>query len=360
MGWRGSEGPGMVASARSGRTSRAGIAALLEVEQSLLGALAYDPDLVQAHEALAQHYRALHQTFEKRGPSQSTQRLEALLRTHAEALPPSHPEREDHQAYLRGDGVFDLVTNPPGARVTIYRYDVQCMRMVPEPVGVLGTTPLRNIRLETGSYLMVIEADGHERVTYPVYISRLHHWSGVRPGGDAPHAVWLPPKGSLQESERYIPGGWFWSGGDPEAIEPLPRRRLWIDGFVMSRDPVTNRQYLVFLNDLVANGQTELALHHAPTERAHAGATRGTLVYSRDSDGYFSVGTDADGDPWRLDDPVVQVDEEDAAAYVRWLSARRGRKVRLPSELEWEKQLVAWMVGPIRGVTCSIRLGVVC
>ena len=159
----------------------------------------------------------------------------------------------------------------------------------------------------------------------------------MRPGGDAPHAVWLPPKGSLQESERYIPGGWFWSGGDPEAIEPLPRRRLWIDGFVMSRDPVTNRQYLVFLNDLVANGQTELALRHAPTERAHAGATRGTLVYSRDSDGYFSVGTDADGDPWRLDDPVVQVDEEDAAAYVRWLSARRGRKVRLPSELEWEK-----------------------
>ena len=41
--------------------------------------------------------------------------------------------------------------------------------------------------------------------------------------------------------------------------------------------------------------------------------------------------------PGRDDHPVVLVSHDDAEAYAEWLSARTGRRWRLPSETEWEK-----------------------
>ncbi len=37
--------------------------------------------------------------------------------------------------------------------------------------------------------------------------------------------------------------------------------------------------------------------------------------------------------------PVVLVSHDDASSYARWLSAKTGRKWRLPSEIEWEKAM---------------------
>jgi serine/threonine-protein kinase len=309
----------------------------LEVEQLLLGALAYDPNLPQSHEALADHYRAIHEAFEKGGNSRSTRRLEALLRTHTEALPVTHKRRAEHFAYLKGDGRLTLVTDPPGAVVSLYRYEQRNMRLVPQFIQDFGKTPIFEKPLAMGSYLLKLSASGREEVCYPVHISRQHHWDGVRPGAAKPHPIWLPPLGTLAANECYVPAGWFLAGGDSEAIEPLMRRLLWIDGFLISRGPVTNREYLGFLNALVDAGEGERALAHVPTERGAEAQSRGRLIYGRAADGTFCLGEDADGHAWRLDDPVVQVDERDAAAYASWLTQERGLPVRLPSELEWEK-----------------------
>jgi len=211
------------------------------------------------------------------------------------------------------------------------------MRNVPELIGELGTTPVFSKPLAMGSYLLKLRAPGREEVLYPVHISRQHHWDGVRPGGDKAHPIWLPPAGTMTSEECYVPAGWFLSGGDSEAIEPLPRRRIWIDGFVISRSPVTNRQYLAFLNALLASGEEERALDFVPTERGADPKSRGRLIYQRGKDGKFCLGGKADGHVWRLDAPVVQVDERDAAAFASWLAEKRGFPVRLPSELEWEK-----------------------
>jgi eukaryotic-like serine/threonine-protein kinase len=309
----------------------------LEVEQLLLGALAYDPNLAQSHEALAQHYRKIHEAFEFGGNARSTRRLEALLRTHAAALPVTHERRADHFAYLKGDGRLTLVTNPAGAKVELYRFKSHNMRMVPEFVRELGPTPFYDEPLAMGSYLLKLSAAGHDEVSYPVFVQRQHHWDGVRPGADKAFPIWLPPVGTVADELCYVPAGWFISGGDDEAIEPLPRRRLWVDGYLISRFPVTNRQYLGFLNALLAAGEEKTALSHVPTERTSEAESRGKPLYGRNSDGLFALGIESESHLWRLDDPVVQVDERDAMAYAAWLAKDTRRPVRLASELEWEK-----------------------
>ena len=100
--------------------------------------------------------------------------------------------------------------------------------------------------------------------------------------------------------------------------------------------PVTNRQYLVFLNDLVARGDEATALLAVPRERAASGHTA-PPIYGRDEAGRFRLVPDADGDLWDLEWPVFMVNFVGAVAYARWQAARTDLPWRLPGELEWEK-----------------------
>ena len=59
-----------------------------------------------------------------------------------------------------------------------------------------------------------------------------------------------------------------WSGGDRDAGRSLPRQRLWVAGMVLGRFPVTNAEYIAFLNDLVEQGREADALRHVPQARA--------------------------------------------------------------------------------------------
>jgi len=64
--------------------------------------------------------------------------------------------------------------------------------------------------------------------------------------------IGLPPSGQLSAAEVYVPAGWFWAGGDDEATDAIARRRLWVDAFTIARFPVTNREYIAFLDDFDA------------------------------------------------------------------------------------------------------------
>jgi len=105
----------------------------------------------------------------------------------------------------------------------------------------------------------------------------------------------------------------------------------------VKRFPVTNREYLAFLDDLVATGREEEALRHAPRERGGKEGETGALIYGRRPDGRFELVADADGDVWLPGYPVCMVDWWGARAYAEWLAARTGLPWRLPGELEWEK-----------------------
>ena len=110
-----------------------------------------------------------------------------------------------------------------------------------------------------------------------------------------------------------------------------------MDGFVIRRFPITNAEYLIFLNDLISNNQEENALKVAPRARGGHAGDQGGLIYHRAPDGRFILGADAEGHIWRPDYPVLNVDFFGARAYARWEARRTGQPWRLPRELEREK-----------------------
>jgi len=308
----------------------------LEMTQTLHAALTYAPDLAEAHELLARHYREQHHQAETERDQGRARDEETLLRLHAQALPKGEL-RQEFASYLKGQGALTLVTEPEGAEVRLHRFVVRHRRLVPEFERSLGRTPLIQAPLEMGSYLLEICKEGHDIVRYPVFIERGQHWDGVRPGGRDPYPVVLPTEGSLGPNECYVPAGWFWAGGDPEAYDSWSRRRFWVDAFVMQTFQVTNQEYLVFLDDLVAQGREDEALQHVPRERGGTTGKAGTMIYGRNEAGYFELRPDSDGDLWMPEWPVAMVDWFGAKAYAEWQSSRDAKGWRLPIEHEWEK-----------------------
>jgi serine/threonine-protein kinase len=297
-------------------------------EQEVYGALAVDPDLAEAHAALADHYRARLVEAEQARRSGEAGRFEVLLRAH---------DRGRHAAFLSGMGALSLVTDPPGARVTLCRYVTQDRRLVPEVVEEIGPTPIRERALPRGSYLLRVAAPGRAEVAYPVLIERGEHWDGIPPGSAEPYPIPLPRVEELGKDEIYVPAGWCWTG-DPGALDGLPRRRLWIDGFVVGRFPVTNEEYLAFLDDLVAAGREEEAVAFCPQPTRRTKENEGArLSYDRGSDGRFRLRPIDLDDVWTPRGPVVLVSWYGAMAYARRLAARIGLPYRLPNELEREK-----------------------
>ena len=142
----------------------------------------------------------------------------------------------------------------------------------------------------------------------------------------------LPKLGSLNKSECYVPEGWFYAGGDPDAPNSLAEERVWLDGFVISRTPVTHGQYLLFLNDVLDKEGLESAMRFSPREQASKDGSLGTPVY------VFEDGKIVHPKGSSLDNhPVVQITWCDALCYTEWFSEQTGQKWRLPMELEWEK-----------------------
>ncbi len=292
--------------------------------QTLRLALNYAPELPEAHRAMAAHTRKLHQSAEAARDTATAARWERLLR---------HFDRGENEAYLEGVGALSLVTEPPGATVTLAKFVERDRRLVTESEIGLGQTPLRDVQLHMGSYLLTLTREGHEDVRYPVYIGRNEHWDGLPPSSNEHVPIVMPKTGEIRPDEAYVPAGWFWGGGDSEVSLGFQRERHWIDGFVMARFPVTNRQYIEFLDQI----SHEEALQYVPRERPGTAGELGAEIYGRDASGKFCLREDADGDFWGLDWPVIMVNWNAANAYCDWLADRTGQSWRLPTELEWEK-----------------------
>jgi serine/threonine-protein kinase len=297
--------------------------------QLLRGALSLDPTLVEAHERLAQHYRGRMAMAEAAGDLRAVRQYEWYLRSHDDG---------QNAAWLRGDGELTLVTDPPGARVELSRYVERDRRFVLEQVRAAGRTPLRSWRLPMGSYVVTLSKDGFAPVQYPVQVERQGHWDGVPPGASDTAPIRMLPSGMLDADDCYVPGGWYISGGaDTPGSGNLPRRRVWVDAFVIRRFPATNKQWIAFLDDLVRRGLEAEALAFAPRERSGTPGDAGSPVYGRHPDGTFFLREDAEGDLWQPEWPVMLINWNSARAYAQWEAERTGLPWRLPGEFEWEK-----------------------
>ena len=99
--------PGWALEDEAGRLEVA--AALREAEwlEALQGALTVDPDLPEAHAALADHHREALLAAERGHREAEAVKAEALLRAH---------DRGRYAALLRGEGALTLVTDSAGAQ----------------------------------------------------------------------------------------------------------------------------------------------------------------------------------------------------------------------------------------------------
>jgi serine/threonine-protein kinase len=295
--------------------------------QAVSGALSVEPDLPEAHALLASYYRNRLIEAERAGHTTDAARFETLLRGH---------DRGENEAFLRGEGALTLLTDPPGAEVFIDQYVEVDRRLVLEPRGTLGKTPIDTRTLTRGSYLLRIRAEGRSEVRYPVLIERGEHWHGIPPNDSTPYAIPLPREGELGEDDCYVPAGWCWLGGDALATAGLPAQRLWVDGFVLRRYPITNAEYLEFLNDLVATGRSdeaELAVPRAPIGISDRRGER--PPFERTPHG-FALGQGFDG-TWSPEWPVVMITWKAADLFAQWHASRSQRPWRLAHELEREK-----------------------
>jgi len=298
-----------------------------EATQLLRSALSHAPDLPEAHDDLADVFHAEHRRLEKEGLTAEARDVEVQLRAH---------DRGRYAAYLMGTGAVTLVTDPPGAEVALYRYEMVRRRLQPVFVKDLGVTPLRKVPLPMGSYLLKIRAPGFQEVLYPVFIERQQHWDGVPPDGVEPLPIWLPKEGLLDKDDVYVPAGWFLAGHrtHPSA---LPWGWRWADGFLIRRFPMTYGEYAKLLSwSLVARGPESIEPLVFAFELKDAEGNR--VRQFEVADGRVVQRPDGDGSLPAAPTPVYCVDYDRAVRVSEAFGiARGGPGWSLPEDLVWEK-----------------------
>ncbi|HYO52224.1 serine/threonine-protein kinase, partial [Archangium sp.] len=91
------------------------------------------PELAEARALAADYFQRQHAIAEEEGDAELAVRSEELLRSNDDGR---------HAAYLQGHGALWLWTEPSGAEVELFRYRERDRLLVPEPVRLLGRTPL--------------------------------------------------------------------------------------------------------------------------------------------------------------------------------------------------------------------------
>ncbi|MAA78343.1 MAG: hypothetical protein CL916_03715, partial [Deltaproteobacteria bacterium] len=307
-----------------------GQASLKRVESETLfhAALEQFPELSQAHEALIEEYLAEHRKAEEHRDTATVAQYETRLIHHIQALPEESTNRAKYQQYIHGLGAVSIHTTPPGALVFVEHYQNSRRRKMKSNRKLLGTTPLDKISLQMGSYVLTICKEGYKDTIYPIQIRRLEHWDGIPNQSSLAREIPLMKEDILGEDDVYIPAGYFVCGGDDKAYHPLRKERIWVDGFVMRRFPVTHGEYLVFLNDLCKKGLVEMAHTHAP--RKLGDAEKCGYEFELGCFSLHNTGLSAD---W----PACMLTWFDCQAYTKWYAEKTSVSWRLPTDYEWEK-----------------------
>jgi serine/threonine-protein kinase len=281
-------------------------------------ALAQDPDSEQARSVLAQAW------FVRLEEAEEARRSEERI------LCEGQLERYDDGAFrarLRAGGRLSLATDPEGAEALLQRFDRRPLVWSFGPPRSLGRTPLRDVELSPGSYLLTLRAPGCRDTRYPVLIERGERWHA----GELP--VPLYSDAEIGPGQLYVPRGTCLIGGDPElGRDQRPRSRAWVEGAFIARFPATMGEYCVFIND-VATRDIDEAWARVP--RQLGGLARGGgQMWERPAAGepFVLPEVDREGDPWDERQPLMGISWQEA-----WRAERDGLAWQLPGEALWEK-----------------------
>lgn len=300
-------------------------AAAADAEQGLRlqEAITAAPSLRPAREALLRWHQQHILEAERFGRPEDVARWERLLRE-------SDPEAAAD--WLDGPGTVDLVSEPSGASVVLRTYAERGRRLQLGEPRALGVTPLVGLAIPRGSHRLELTHPECDPVLFPVALERGGRWSATRPGDREPTPLRLLPRGSLGPNDCYVPAGWARLGPAADGQRPV-----WVDSFVIQRFPITNAEFLAWLNQLVDTGRADEAERWQPRDRGVEPTEDGAGIFARTPSGHFALAVDNDGDSWEPDVPVCMLKIDAVEAYASDLAARTGLPWRLPHDLEWEK-----------------------
>jgi formylglycine-generating enzyme required for sulfatase activity len=125
-----------------------------------------------------------------------------------------------------------------------------------------------------------------------------------------------------------IPAGDFLMGAADADEDERPVHRVYVSEFSIGRFPVTQDEYARFVR---ATGYPAPSVRDLPLI-----ATGGRDVTFRELAAPYEW-KNGQPSPSHGGHPVVLVRHDDALEYCRWLADAVGRRVRLPTEAEWEK-----------------------
>ena len=123
----------------------------------------------------------------------------------------------------------------------------------------------------------------------------------------------------------YVPAGAFRMGDDSKdaLAREKPAHAVELDAYYISKFEITNREWKKFRDD-AGYDDTKFWPGGRPLPRDQ-------IPY------WTQANNHGGGTPGSDDYPVIGINWDAATAYCAWLSARTGKRYRLPTEAEWEK-----------------------
>lgn len=282
--------------------------------QALMASLGFDPDNDEAADALARLYWGRLREAEQADDEDAIIYYRGLVEAY---------NRGALDTQLRAEGRIIIRSVPAQAEVTASQYVEVDLQRQPLMEEALGRTPLNNIPLNQGSWLLTLRSPGYRDVLYPVRIDR----------GEVCDVVCrFFTDDVIGQHFLYVPGGPFIMGGDPGCASARHRRIVQVPDLFVARYPVTCGEYLGFLRALDQHDPAQ-AIARMPRLKVHTGH-----LWIRDEHGQIAMPqTDSEGLAWQVYWPILGISYDDAEAYCAWYAQRTGDAVRLPSEAEWEK-----------------------
>ena len=280
-------------------------------------ALSHDPNNLSARQGLADLYWTRFEESEQRDDDSETEFYRRRLQTYDDGR---------YTKLLTGEGRLTIESNPDEAEIYLHQYKDHDRILEPGQDLFLGYTPLRNEPIAMGSYMLIIHRPGYRDTRFPIYIGR-------RQRKELNVQLFQDP--IIGEGLVYIPAGRFISGNDSDAVMGGTATEVVLDGYFISKFPVTNSQYLEFLNTIQLQ-DTGRAAQHVPRVR-RGGMAADAPCWSVNEDGLYELPQDIVEIRWQAEMPVCGVSWEDAVAYCEWMATITGRGWRLPTISEWEK-----------------------
>jgi len=234
-----------------------------------------------------------------------------LFNSYYNAVGPQHPRPE------RG-----LLTRPSLDAVMAYRDHVD--RGVLEFLDDRGAVSPRSLEvLRIGLH--------HEQQHQELILTDIKHLLSRNPSRPAYRECPEAPAGELKPiGWHHHPEGLVWIGHPGEGFSfdnENPRHRVFLESFELASRPVSNAEFLAFLED---DGYARPDLWLSDGWIAVNDRRIASPLYWEKRGGAWHTLTLSGLRPLRLDEPVCHVSYYEADAYARWAGAR------LPTEAEWE------------------------